>query len=385
MNAFFSKLEEIRESHPLLYYTGHFLTSWPFNFAMSLKHPKMFSELKQCAINQMYFMNLPKEGLKYEAHSHTSNFSPDAKCELSDVVNKLFQEDISVWALTDHNNSYGFDKIVSGEYNLDENRFGQKYRIDVNSDGRSMIIERNSDEKKIVFLRSIEYWTDMGEIGIYGYSGHLPNEGMYPYGLKGKNIPLKEAIDMALEGGGYIVINHPYDNDGIGWSNGEETIDNAVEIVKQNGNGKKLKINREILKKPFQAVSSLRKKSLNRDKYTRKFLEEAIEAVEKAGSQKRFIVIEKNVAQLVPKLFCPVKAEGLAKKLNIPFIATGDAHTLRMYGRSGVVFEEEDYEAMFEITGENHADTVKSLISTRQFKNYSNYPTYAQVLEWLFF
>ena len=69
--------------------------------------------------------------------------------------------------------------------------------------------------------------------------------------------------------------------------------------------------------------------------------------------------------------------------MDLPFVATGDAHTLRMYGRSGVVFDEEDYDAMFDIMEGNHADTIKALISSKKFKNYFNYPTYGQIIEWI--
>ncbi len=397
MNAVSSNLEKIKQSHPMAYSVGHFFTSWPINFILALRHPMMIPELKHCAINQLemfvpfskrlgleeYFMKLPKEGMKYEGHSHTSNFSPDAKCELSDVVNNLFEKNIDVWALTDHNNSFAFGQIASGEYNLNKNNFGQKYEINPNSDGRSLVIKRESDEKELIMLRAIEYWTDMGEIGIYGYNTKLPYEEISVYGNKEKRIPLKEAIDIGIDGGGYIVINHPYDNDGIGWTDNGSALDETIESL-SNGKTKKLKINRKILKKPFRAVKSWKKKNSEINKYTRKFLEEAIDAAEEIGSQKRFIAIEKNLAQLAPKLYCPVKAAGLAKKLDLPFVATGDSHTLAMYGRSGVVFNEKNYDLTLALCEENHANTIKLLISKGEFKNYSNYPTYAQIIDWQF-
>lgn len=398
MNPLLKSLEKIKQSHPMAYYMGHLLTSWPINFISTLRHPMMIPELKRCAINQLemfvpfskrlgleeYFMKLPKNGLRYEGHSHTSNFSPDAKCELSDVVNNLFEKDIDIWALTDHNNSFAFGQLVSGEYKLKEDKFGEKYEINPDSDGRSLIIKRKEDQKELVMLRSIEYWTDMGEIGIYGYNTKLPNEGLHLYGIRGKNIPLKEAIDIGIDGGGYIVINHPYDNDGIGWVDEGSALDETVNSLSKNDKIKKFKLKKGILKKPFRAIKSWKQKNRKRNTYTREFLKEAIGAVEEIGSQRRFIAIEKNVAQVAPKLFCPVKAAGLAKKLDLPFVATGDAHTLKMYARSGVVFDEDTYDLMFDLVGENHADAVKALISNKKFKNYSNYPTYGQIIDWQF-
>ncbi len=390
MSSLFRSLENIKESHSMLYYSIHFLTSWPINFMLALRHPSMFKELKRFGLNQLEMfgfkrelMKLPKQGILFELHSHTSNFSPDAKGDLDSVINLLFRKGIDIWALTDHNNSFGFDQIASGEYDLNKNRFGKKYELELNSDGRSLIITRKLDEKQLVLLRSIEYWTDMGEIGIYGYNTNLPNEGIHPYGIRGKDISLREAVDLGIEGGGFIVLNHPYDNDGIGWTKGDAGIGQAVETVNKNDKHKKFKINKSILKKPFKAVTSWKRKLINRNNYTKKFLREAITAAEEIGSQKRFIAIEKNVAQVFPKLYCPVKAGILAKKMDLPFVATGDAHTLKMYARSGVVFDEEDYDAMFDITGGNHADTVKALISSKKFKNYFNYPTYGQIIDWV--
>ena len=149
MNSLLKSLEEIKESYSMLYYFIHFFTSWPINFILALRHPSMFKELKRFGLNQLEMfgfkrelMKLPKQGIMFECHSHTSNFSPDAQCDLDSVVNLLFRKGIDIWALTDHNNSFGFDKIASGGYDLNKNRFRQKYNLEVNPDVRSLIITR---------------------------------------------------------------------------------------------------------------------------------------------------------------------------------------------------------------------------------------------------
>ena len=155
-------------------------------------------------------------------------------------------------------------------------------------------------------------------------------------------------------------------------------MDEAMNAVNSNGKNKKFKINRA-----FKAITSLKRKHIHQREYTNKFVKEAIEALEEMNLERRFFAIEKNGAEIPPQLYCPVRAEGLAKKLDLPFIATGDAHTLKMYDRSGVVFDERDYGVMYELLGQNHADTVKALISTKKFENYTNYVTYGQIIEWI--
>lgn len=150
----------------------------------------------------------PGKGLVFENHCH-SHFSEreTIKTELADVVNLLFDKGIGICSLTDHDNSEAFDSLNDGRYNLDEkSTSGQKYELELNPDGRSMVIHKGS--KKVILLRSIEYLTDKGELGIHGYSGKLPRE----------NIPVSEAIERALDMGAWIVINHPYFWTGIGFN-----------------------------------------------------------------------------------------------------------------------------------------------------------------------
>ncbi|MBI2129246.1 hypothetical protein HYU07_03315 [Candidatus Woesearchaeota archaeon] len=162
----------------------------------------------------------PKAGLRFENHSH-SRFSDGD--DLNAIVQLLFEKEISIWSLTDHENSEAFDQLKEGRYKLN---IKNKCELEVNNDGRSMVI--HSQDRQLVLLRSIEYWTDKGEIGIHCYKGRLPY----------KNIPLDETIDRAFDMGGYVVINHPYFWEGIG-ANGrkniEEAVDKGAAAIEKNG------------------------------------------------------------------------------------------------------------------------------------------------------
>lgn len=272
------------------------------NFAKEgLEHPYLVSKefIKFSGRQLLGITEKPKAGLMFENHSHSHLSDGD---DLDDIVNLLFEKGISIWSLTDHSNSEAFDHLRKGNYKL--NHGGNKYELQVNNDGRSMII--HSDGRQLVLLRSIEYWTDKGEIGIHGYRGKLPHE----------KIPLDEAIDRALDMGGYVVINHPYFWEGIG-------------------------------------------------AHGRKIIEEAVD--------KGAAAIEKNGTETLIQIHSPARAELDAKDFNVPLITSGDAHKLYMYGLSGITFDEKSYETALRQNGMNHADAVKDLVSSGKFKTYLNY------------
>lgn len=162
---------------------------------------------------------MPEEGLRFEHHCH-SHFSDGA--ELVDIVDYLFEEDIMLWSLTDHDNSDAFDALVSGKYRLRD-----EYELELGNDPRHLVIHRG--DQHLVMLRSIELWTKQGEIGVHGYEGTFPDEPL----------ELTEAIHRATDMGGYVVINHPYFvNLSIGF-HGPELIEEAAEAgaiaIEKNG------------------------------------------------------------------------------------------------------------------------------------------------------
>ncbi|MDO8741287.1 MAG: hypothetical protein Q7J54_06985 [Candidatus Woesearchaeota archaeon] len=240
----------------------------------------------------------PKDGLRFENHSHSHLSDGD---DLDDIVKLLFKEKIPIWSLTDHGNSEAFDQLKEGRYKLN---IENKYELDVNSDGRSLVI--HSQGRQLVLLRSIEYWTDKGELGIHGYKGKLPNKKSTP----------DEAIDRALDMGGYAVINHPYFWEGLGF-HGKRAIEQAI----------------------------------------------------KRGA----IAIEKNGTESLVQIYSAARSESDAKQFKIPLITSGDAHKLYLYGLSGITFDEKVYEIELKQNGMNHADAVKDLVSSGNFKTYLNY------------
>lgn len=167
--------------------------------------------------------DLPKANeiwMEWHCHSH---FSDGA--DLSDVVDKLFDKNIQLWSLTDHGNSNGFDKLVSGEYQLTSQR-DRAYNV-APFDGRSLII--CSGRQQLVLLRSVELWTKQGEINVHGYEGHFP---------KGTRIDCVDAIKRANDMGGFATINHGYFWEGIGFC-GQKEIERAARAgaiaIEKNG------------------------------------------------------------------------------------------------------------------------------------------------------
>lgn len=270
----------------------------------------------------------PKEGLRYENHTH-SEYSDGPNLAL--IVNKLFHNGINIWSLTDHENSYAFDYLLHHKYDLNKNNpLRTDYETESGKDDRYLII--HSGNRELILLRSMEKMTDNGEIGIYCY------EGIIPYG----NINFKDAIKIATDMGGYVVINHPYIKLGLGY-NGFELIEEAV----------------------------------------------------KAGA----IGIEKNSTEVPPMMYSHVRAEADIKKLNkkiktsmleciakehgVQLVPGSDAHYMRWYGLTGMTFNEELYENKLREKSGNHADVVKELVSSGSFDTYFNYLTYEEFFEFL--
>ena len=166
----------------------------------------------------------------------------------------------------------------------------------------------HSENQQLILLRSMEYWTDKGEIGIHGYAGKLQK----------KRIPLTEAIEKAIDMGGYVVINHPYFWEGIGF-------------------------------------------------HGRKYIEKAI--------KKGAVAIEKNGTEIPPQIHSAIRAELDAKHFEVPLVASGDAHHLNQYGLSGLTFSKDDYETALAQNRKNHADVIKQLVSSGAFETYFNYLT----------
>ncbi len=166
----------------------------------------------------------PKTGLCFEQHCH-SHFSDGA--ELADIVNLLFDKGISLWSLTDHNNCNAFDSLSAGKYVLNsESKTRKNLEVEVNPDKRSMII--HAGEKQIVLLRSVEYYTNKGEINLHGFAGKVPKQRM----------PFEDAVRMGVDSGAWVAINHPYFWHGLGY-HGRRNIERAVNAgavaIEKNG------------------------------------------------------------------------------------------------------------------------------------------------------
>ncbi len=284
----------------------------------SVLHPlAMLREYQRFLANCCGVREKPAPGLVFEqhAHSHFSNWIENFKVvELSDVVNHLLGKGVSILSLTDHGNSNAFDQLRAGKYKLNRSE-REEYELEFSPDGRSMII--HSSGKQLVLLRSIEYWTDKGEIGIHGYSGRFPDPA-------GSKMPLTDAIKKGIDGGGYVVIHHPYFFMGIGHHGGKKTIEMAV----------------------------------------------------RAG----VIAIEKNGMEIPPQIYSPIRAERHAQEFDLALVASSDAHILQTYARSGQTFNPEDYQQAYESSGENHADVVHKLIREKRFKTHFSYCTPREVL-----
>jgi len=309
-----SKITDILGNEYLGYVSGNFARE-------SIRHPYLMGKELYRFLSHWLLgtTERPKEGLRFENHSHSHYSDGD---ELGYIVDYLFDEGIYIWSLTDHDTSDGFDDLASGRYDLNENTESErKYDIDVNLDGRSMVIRSGSQE--LVLLRSIEKMTDKGEIGIHGYSGDLPY----------KEMSVDETIKRAIMPGAFVVINHPDFWSGIGY-HGEDVIREAIKVARE-----------------YNGV----------------------------------IAIEKNGTEIPPQSYSPMRADLLARKLNIPLVCSGDAHGLYMYGKSGIVFDEEEYREVLKENDGNHADAVKELIRRREFDTYFNYLTPEEFLNFFQF
>lgn len=281
------------------------------NFFQELKNNPslMRSEIHRFIMNCTGYREKPKWEIAFENHCHSS-FSDGL--ELVDLVNTLFERKIRICSITDHGNSFAFDSLKSGRYNLNKKYKERCYELDINRDGRSMII--NSGGERVIILRSIEYMTNKGEIGVHGYQGNFPRE----------KLPLSESIKRATDMGGFVVINHPYFWEGIGF-HGERTIEEAV----MNGAS----------------------------------------------------AIEKNGTEIPPQIYSPVRVMLASEKFQRPIITSGDAHKKYMYGLSGISFKKEEYyKTLAEKLG-NDADAVKKLVAAGRFQTYLNYLNPKQFFE----
>jgi hypothetical protein len=220
-------------------------------------------------------------------------------------VEYLFHKKISLLSLTDHDNSVAFDAIANGSY-----RLRPCYDIEVSADKRYLVVHGNNHA--LVMLRSVEKHTKDGEIGIHGYFGRLPE----------KREPVKDTIHRVRDLGAYVVINHPFFWEGIGYK------------------GK---------------------------------IEEAINA----GA----VAFEKNAMEILFQIFDPVRSERLAREYNVSLVAAGDAHMLELYCRAGLTFDDAVYEQELIKNSRNHADAIKKLVTAGKFSTYFNYAPFRKLVK----
>jgi hypothetical protein len=237
---------------------------------------------------------------RMEIHSHT-HFS-GLGCAKAEEVIPFLMETAHIWSPTDYDTTALFKCLAKGRLCL-----GGKYDVEVQADWRSL---RISDGKNyMIILRSMEARTNRGHIGIHGFSGTPP-----------RNLDYEDTLKFAFDNGGFVVLNHPYSWNGVGWA-GNRSIDAAVRIA--------------------------------RDRYG-------------------LLALEKNATEIMPQIYGPVLAEIMAGKLGLPLLASGDAHTLGMYGKTGVAFP---LGTSCIATMADPVEEIKDMIRNREFTNYFNYST----------
>ncbi len=252
---------------------------------------------------------VPKGGACFEQHSH-SHFSDGA--ELAFIVDKLFDLGIQYWSLTDHGNSKGFDSLRDGSYRLQEHSAARrKYEIEPGEDRRYLVI--HADGKKLTMLRSVEYRTSQGEIGLHGIEEDMPKE----------KVSVREAIATAFSLGGYAVIHHAFFWEGIGY-------------------------------------------------HGMKAIEEAADATVRA--------IELNATEIPPQVYSVVRSRWAAKKFGLRMVPAGDAHTLDMYGLSGLMFDPLA-ERRLQLIYPHPAARIEKMIIDGSFTPYFNYLTLGEFKE----
>ncbi|MDD5340582.1 MAG: hypothetical protein PHV13_05035 [Candidatus ainarchaeum sp.] len=244
--------------------------------------------------------DIPAIAKRMEIHSHT-HFSGLGCANAEDII-PLLMESIHIWSPTDYNTTALFKCLASGKLDL-----ARKYGVEVQADRRSLRI--SDGDSNMIILRSMEARTNKGHLGLHGFSGKPPRSFDY-----------EDTLKFAFDNGAFVVLNHPYFWNGVGW-NGNDSIDTAVRIA-SNKNG--------------------------------------------------LLALEKNAAEIPPQIYSPVLAEIMAKKLGIPLVASGDAHTLGMYGRAGIAFP---LQMSCIASMANPVEEISGMIRNSEFTNYFNYST----------
>ena len=92
-----SEIREIVNNEHLGYVVKNYLT-------MSISHPQLIAKETQKFMSRWVLGKTEEAGnsLRFEQHSH-SHFSDGA--ELKDIVDILFEKNIDIWSLTDHDNT----------------------------------------------------------------------------------------------------------------------------------------------------------------------------------------------------------------------------------------------------------------------------------------
>ena len=127
--------------------------------------------------------SVAEDEVLFETHVHFND-----KNNLSNLVENLFNKEIGIIALTNHDSNEIFSCLrnnLTGDYNF------------IKSDDNYFVIRK--ENKNLLFLRAQEKTTNIGDLGLIGYTGNPPK----------KLRDYKKIIDWTHEHGGVVVANHP--------------------------------------------------------------------------------------------------------------------------------------------------------------------------------
>ncbi len=278
--------------------------------------------------NKILLGGVPDDNKYYlfEHHSHTHYSDGD---DFYKILPVLFKHKISLWALTDHNSTEGFDghyKLLQEDGgSLSLNGVMEKHGVDTGSFEYSLekmeppndkkfmkLVRTNRDNtEEIVMMRAVELKVGQGDI----YEGELNLYGI-PYGISiSPGTQFEQAIRETLNLGGYSIINHPY------WTEG-------IAAIKESD----------------------------------------VERAVNAGAS----AIEINGTEILLAMFSNARTMRLVEKYDIPLVSSGDSHTPCMYGKSGIAFPKEEFDKALKVRDGDYLGTIRYLIENRLVLNYFN-------------
>ena len=174
-----------------------------------INNPYLWKEGYTFMLKQLFNHNrrvLASDEVLFETHSHIRTCN---KSNLESVINILFERNVGIWALTNHNSDECFQNLYNGGIRI-HNKNNREVSIEKDNDMRSLIL--NSEylgvNRTIVMLRGQEKSTESGELGIIGYKNSMPGDKM----------TLKDTLEWAKNDGAIVIANHPFSINGIAYN-----------------------------------------------------------------------------------------------------------------------------------------------------------------------